>query len=139
MSYPYESLYYIYDAGHRWGPPDMTWPIPGIKPYPLRRRRPTEVPVVTAEQLIGKFGMSEKEQAALIIMRKAHAVGTYDIVVTIDDFQHDGEITGFLQLLCAGPLYSPGYFEPARVNPSAHREFKPTADFYDRIVGEPLA
>lgn len=28
MSHKYDSLFYVYDVGFRWGPPDLTYPPP---------------------------------------------------------------------------------------------------------------
>lgn len=144
MSYPYESLFYIYDVGHKWGPPDLTWAtfVPGGEPnrngiWPQKRVRPVAVPQLPREAFANKFWPKEAEEAAFLIAKKAFESGTYDVTVTIDDFRTDAEITGFLHLLSGssgGFMWAPGKLHPARGG--ASREFEPSADFWDRLVGK---
>jgi hypothetical protein len=130
MTHPFEQLFYIYDAGHRFGPPDSVW-TPGK--WPLPRVRPTEVPLITRESLTGKFWMSEKEDASFVIVQKAHAAGTYNVTVTLDDFE---DPVGFLHLLHDGGanIFYQGLLAAVTGNPGV---FKPTDHFWDRMVGQP--
>lgn len=127
-THPFEQLYYIYDAGYRFGPPDSVW-TPGKWPAP--RVRPAEVPVVERAHVVAAFYREDIADAALVILAKARAAGTYDIVVSLADFE---EPTWFLHLL----NYGSGFFGGASmlVGTDNRREFKPTDTFWDRVVGQ---
>ncbi len=130
MSHEFEALYYIYDAGYRWGPPDAVYHLGGN----IRRLRPTTPPLVTREEVASRIHDDIVADAATTILHKAHLSGTYEIDVTLADFNSP---TGFLRLLNygAGYPFSCGYMlAPSKRNPEA---FEPTASFWDRLIGMP--
>ena len=79
-------------------------------------------------QLNGAFGMCEMEHAALLVLRKAVRIRSWDIVVSLKDFPGHAEQVGFLNLLRYG------WLEPNPQNPSAHGEFGLSEGFIDRVV-----
>jgi hypothetical protein len=131
-AHPFEQLFHIYDAGLRYGPPDSVY-VPGN--WPMRRVRPTAVPLVTRGEVTSGFFEPLLIDAALVIAQKAHRLGTYDIAISLDDFE---DPTGFLHLLNYGAGWvlagAPDMLRVSRENP---REFVPTASFWGRLVGQP--
>lgn len=132
MTPPFEQLFYVYDAGHRFGPPDSVY-TPGRWPTP--RVRPTVPPAVTREKLATTFYVSEIADAALVIVEKARLAGTYDIRLTLRDFE---DPTGFLLLLNYGAGWNMvGAPDMLRSSQESPGEFRPTDYFWDRVVGMP--
>lgn len=129
-THPFEQLYWVYDAGVRFGPPDMVYP----GSWAMKRVRPTTPPSVTREDVAARLEHSPLlVDAALVIAQKAHRAGSYAVAVTLDDFE---EPTGFLHLLNYGAGWAlagaPDMLRASRENP---REFVPTDSFWDRVVG----
>lgn len=129
-SHPFEQLYWVYDAGVRFGPPDMVYP----GSWAMKRIRPMAPPSITREEVASKFHEPLLVDAAFVILQKAHLAGTYDVAVRLDDFV---EPTGFLHLLNYGA--GPAIFrapDMLRVSRENSCEFVPTASFWDRVVGQ---
>lgn len=127
----FESLYYVYDAGHRWGPPDATYHLG----WPARRMRPAIPPLVARDSVASKLYDETIADAAVIILNKAHQQGTYNIYVTLEDFE---EPMGFLLLLNYGAGFPfPGASHMLQRSAKIRNAFEPTASFWDRLVGQP--
>lgn len=93
----------------------------------VRRKVSRKPPERAPDNLIDTFGMCEMEVAALVLIRKAVRVGTWDIAATIEDFSPGLEQDGFLNLLLHG------WLKPNLHNPSAHGEFLLTTKFIERV------
>ena len=63
------------------------------------------IPQALPANLNSTFGMSEMEDAAMVILKKVIEKGKWNALLTIDDFSHDSyATTGFLNLLAFGWL-----------------------------------
>jgi hypothetical protein len=74
-------------------------------------------------RLESTFGMTEMECAAVVIIDKAVAAGTWLVQTVYQDMKDDTEQTGFIQLIFHGWL-RPGYYK---------RPFYVNQGFIDRV------
>ncbi len=98
-----------------------------MTPLSYRTARTTPFPPNTDPPLLGKFGMSEMEQAARVILDKARLRESWNISVSLGDFAPDKQ-DGFLNLLLHQWLC------PNIQNHSAHGEFFLTEEFVKRVT-----